>query len=99
MNYQTTQHVRVDHGSLHWETWSNTHSKPIKFGFKLWVMEIPLGHCIQFQRFAGTHIIIGNYFASPAFLRHLSAIGVVGKGTMRECTRTSLQYVVKIIKS
>ena len=29
------------------------HGKPIKFGYKFWVMATPLGFCIQFRPYAG----------------------------------------------
>ena len=29
------------------------YGKPIKFGYKLWVMAIPLGYCILFPPYAG----------------------------------------------
>ena len=65
LNYQPTQHVTVDeymgsyfgkHGTKHY-----THSKPINFGFKLWVMATPLGCCIQFGLYAGKDSILQEY--------------------------------------
>ena len=51
LNYQPTHHVCIDesmvpyfgkHGAKQYIP-----GKPIKFGFKLWVMATPLGYCIQ----------------------------------------------------
>ena len=91
--------------------------KPIKFGFKLWLMATPLGYCIQFCPYAGKdtilqeyesiglglgasvvanliskllviqfpnyHIVMDNYFTSPALLRHWVAMGVAATGMVR----------------
>ena len=123
MNYQVTHYVSVDesmdtyfgiHGAKQY-----IHSKPINFGFKLWVMAIPWGYYIQFHPYAGKdsilqeyeniglglgasvvakllsklcvmqtynyHIVMENYFTSPALLRHLSlsAMGVAATGTLK----------------
>ena len=56
------------------------HGKPIKFGFKLWVMATPLEYCIQFHPYTGKdsilqeyeQLFVGNYDTSPALLRHLN---------------------------
>ena len=37
------------------------HSKPIKFGFKLWVMATPLGDCNTFHPYAGKDSILQGY--------------------------------------
>ena len=37
------------------------HDKPIKFGFKLWVMATPLGYTIQFRLYAGKYSILQKY--------------------------------------
>ena len=37
------------------------HGKPIKFGFKLWVMANPLRYCIQFCSYAGKDLILQEY--------------------------------------
>ena len=56
LNYKPIQHVSVDesmvpffekHGAKQY-----IHGKPIKFGFKLWVMATTLGYCIQFCPYA-----------------------------------------------
>ena len=65
MNYQVTHYVSVDesmdpyfgiHGAKPY-----IHSKPINFGFKLWVMAIPWGYCIQFHPYAGKDSILQEY--------------------------------------
>ena len=56
------------------------HGKPIKFGFKLWVMATPLEYCIHFHPYAGKdsilqeyeQLFVGNHDTSPALLRHLN---------------------------
>ena len=64
-NYRPTQHVSVDksmvpyfekHGAKRY-----IHCKPIKFGFKLWVMATSLGYCIQFSSYPGTALILQEY--------------------------------------
>ena len=64
-NYRPTQHVSVDksmnpyfgkHGAKRY-----IHCKPIKFGFKLWVMATSLGYCIQFSSYPGTVLILQEY--------------------------------------
>ena len=51
--YRPEQHLRVDefmvpyfgkHGAKQY-----IHGKPIKFGYKLWVLAKPLGYCVQFR--------------------------------------------------
>ena len=37
------------------------HSKPIKFGFKLWVMATPLGDCNTFHPYAGKDSVLQGY--------------------------------------
>ena len=37
------------------------HGKPIRFGFKLWVMVTPLGDCIIFHPYAGKDSILQGY--------------------------------------
>ena len=46
------------------------------------------------------HIVMGNYFTSPALLRHLSAMGVAGTGTMRanRVENAPLRDIVKMNK-
>ena len=55
--YRPEQHLSVDelmvpyfgkHGAKQY-----IHGKPIKFGYKLWVLEKPLGYCVQFRPYAG----------------------------------------------
>ena len=95
------------------------HGKPIKFGFKLWIIATPLRYCIQFRPYTGKdsilqtygyeyekiglglgasvvanfvgklvmqtsnyHIVMDNYFASPALLRYFECNGI--------CPRASL---------
>lgn len=64
-NYQPSQHVSIDesmvpyfgrHGAKQY-----IHGKPIKFGYKLWVMASPLGYCIQFRPYAGKDTILQEY--------------------------------------
>ena len=65
LNYQATQQTSGDkamvpyfgkHGAKEY-----AHGKPIKFGFKLWVMATPLGYCIQFCPYAGKDSILREY--------------------------------------
>ena len=65
LNYQATQQTSGDkamvpyfgkHGVKEY-----AHGKPIKFGFKLWVMATPLGYCIQFCPYAGNDSILREY--------------------------------------
>ena len=74
LNYWPTQHVSIEmfpyfgkhackmvpyfgkHGAKEY-----IHGKPIKFGFKLWVMATPLGYCIQFLSYAGKDAILQKY--------------------------------------
>ena len=64
-NYQPTQHVSVDEfmvpyfGKLGAKQY--IHGKPIKFGFKLWVMATPLGYCIQVFPYAGKDLILQEH--------------------------------------
>ena len=64
-NYQPSQHVSIDesmvpyfgrHGAKQY-----IHGKPIKFGYKLWVMATPLGYCIQFRPYAGKDTILKEF--------------------------------------
>ena len=64
-NYKPTQHVSVDesmvpyfgrHGAKQY-----IHGKPIKFGYKLWVMSNPLGYCIQFRPYLGKDTQLSEY--------------------------------------
>ena len=111
-----------------------THGKPIKFGFKFWVVATPLWYCIQFRPYAvkdsilqeyenirlglgasvvanwvskllmmqasNYHIVMDNYFTSPAFLRNLSAMGVPATGTVRanQMENAPFRYKVKMNK-
>ena len=65
LNYQATQQTSGDkamvpyfgkHGAKEY-----AHGKPIKFGFKLWVMATPLGYCIQFCPYTGKDSILREY--------------------------------------
>ena len=56
-HHRPEQHLSVDeslvpyfgkHGAKQY-----IHEKPIKFGYKLWVLAKPLGHCVQFWPYAG----------------------------------------------
>ena len=56
-HYRPEQHLSVDesmvpyfgkHGAKQY-----IHGKPIKFGYKLWVLAKPLGYCVQFRPYAG----------------------------------------------
>ena len=62
MSYQATQHVSVDKSMVPYFEKHGVkqyiHGKPIKFGFKLWVMATPLGDCIQFRQYAGKDSIL-----------------------------------------
>ena len=57
VHYRPEQHLSVDefmvpyfgkHGAKQY-----IHGKPIKFGYKLWVLAKPLGYCVQFRSYAG----------------------------------------------
>jgi len=37
------------------------HGKPIKFGYKMWVMAKPLGYCVQFRPYAGKDTALTEY--------------------------------------
>ena len=37
------------------------HGKPIKFGYKLWVMATSAGYCIQFRPYAGKDGRLNEY--------------------------------------
>ena len=65
LNYQFTQHVSIDkrivpyfgkHGTKQY-----IHGKPIKFGFKLWVIATPLEYFIRFRPYAGNDSILPEY--------------------------------------
>ena len=65
MNYQHTQHVSIgeslvpyfrNHGAKQY-----IHSKPIKFGFKLWVKVTLLRYCVQFPSYACKDSILQKY--------------------------------------
>ena len=56
-SYKPEQHLSVDesmvsyfgkHGSKQY-----IHEKPIKFGYKLWVLAKPMENCVQFRPYAG----------------------------------------------
>ena len=56
-HYRPEQHLSVDesmvsyfgkHGAKQY-----IHRKPIKFGYKLWVLAEPLGYCVEFRPYAG----------------------------------------------
>ena len=132
LNYQPTQHVSFDESMIPYfrnhGLKQNMHGKPLKFGFKLWVMGTPLGYCIQFRPYAGKdsilqeyeniglglgasavanlvsklpvmqtfsyHIVMDNYFTSPALLRHLSTMGVAAN----RMENAPLQDMVKMNK-
>ena len=64
-NYLPEQHVSIDesmvpyfgkHGAKQY-----IHGKPIKFGYKMWVMAKPLGYCIQFRPYAGKDVALTEY--------------------------------------
>ena len=38
-----------------------THGKPIKFGYKMWVMDKPLEYCIQFRPYSGKDAAFTEY--------------------------------------
>ena len=65
LNYQPTQHASAaksmvpnfgKHGAKQY-----TRGKPIKFGFKFWVMATPLWYCIQFRPYAVKDSILQEY--------------------------------------
>ena len=65
LNYQPTQHASAakfmvpnfgKHGAKQY-----THGKPIKFGFKFWVVATPLWYCIQFRPYAVKDSILQEY--------------------------------------
>ena len=74
LNYWPTQHVSIEmfpyfgkhackmvpyfgkHGAKEY-----IHGKPIKFGFKLWVMATLLAYCIQFDPYADKDSILQEY--------------------------------------
>ena len=37
------------------------HGKPIKFGYKLWVLAKPLGYCVQFRPYGGKDTELDTY--------------------------------------
>ena len=64
-NYLLEQHVSIDesmvpyfgkHGAKQY-----IHGKPIKFGYKMWVIAKPLGYCIQFRPYAGKDVALTEY--------------------------------------
>ena len=66
-NYMPEQHVSIDesmvphlgkHGAKQY-----IHSKPIKFGYKMWVLAKLLGYCIQFCSHAGKDAAFTEYGA------------------------------------
>ena len=65
LNYQLTQHISVDESVMPYlerhVAKQFIHKKPMKFGYKLWVMATPLGHCIQFRPYAGKCTILQEY--------------------------------------
>ena len=65
LNYQATQQTSGDKAMVPYfgkhGTKEYAHDKPIKFGFKLWVMATPLGYCIQFCPYAGKDSILREY--------------------------------------
>ena len=65
LNYQATQQTSGDKAMVPYfgkhGTKEYAHGKPIKFGFKLWVMATPLGYCIQFCPYAGKDSILREY--------------------------------------
>ena len=138
LNYQPTHHASAAksmvpyfgrHGAKQY-----IHVKPIKFGFKFWVMTTPLWYFIQFRSYAvkdsilqeyenigldlgasvvansfikllmmqasNYHIVMDNYFTSPAFLSHLSAMGVPATGTVgaNQMEKAPFRYKVKMNK-
>ena len=63
--YKPDQHLSVDesmvpyfgkHGAKQY-----IHGKPIKFGYKLWVLAKPLGYCVQFCPYAGKDTQLDEY--------------------------------------
>ena len=65
LNYQLTQHISVDESVMPYferhVAKQFIHEKPMKFGYKLWVMATPLGYCIQFRSYAGKSTILREY--------------------------------------
>ena len=65
LNDQPTQHASVDESMVPYfgkhRTKQYMHGKPIKFGFKLWVMATPLGSCIKFNPCTGKDLILQEY--------------------------------------
>ena len=65
LNYQLTQHISVDESVMPYferhVAKQFIHEKPMKFGYKLWVMATPLGYCIQFRPYAGKSTILREY--------------------------------------
>ena len=59
LNYQPTQHLSVDESYFGAKQY--IHGKPIKHGYKLWVMATQLGYCIQFCPYAGKGTILQEY--------------------------------------
>ena len=64
-NYKPTQHVSVDESMVPYfgrhSAKQYIHGKPIKFGYKLWVMSNPLGYCIQFRTYSGKDTQLSEY--------------------------------------
>ena len=65
LNYQLIQRISVDESMMPYfeKHGANQyiHGKPMKFGYKLWVMATPLGNCIQFCLYAGKGTLLQEY--------------------------------------
>ena len=56
-HFTPSQQIRIDESTVPYfgqhRAKQDIHGKPIKFGYKLWLMATPLGYCIQFHRSGG----------------------------------------------
>ena len=56
-HFTPSQHIRIDESTVPYfgqhTAKQYIHGKPIKFGYKLWLMATPLGYCIQFNPSGG----------------------------------------------
>ena len=64
-NYIPEQNVSNDESMVPYlgkrEAKQYTHGKPIKFGYKMWIMDKPLGYCIQFRLYSGKDAAFTEY--------------------------------------
>ena len=60
--YKPEQHLSVDESMVpYFGKQQYIHGKPIKFGYKLWVLAKPLGYCVQFCPYAGKDTQLDEY--------------------------------------